>query len=78
MSMNHKERSLRAPGREPLDRLAYGDTPWGETRRLAAEEGRAFGWSGVAPFEQMHPVRGHEYTLGWRRTPTGSGTSRIG
>lgn len=29
----------------------------------AAAEGRAFCWSGVAPFEQMHPVCGHEYML---------------
>ncbi|NQU39366.1 MAG: hypothetical protein HQ523_05390 [Lentisphaerae bacterium] len=32
-------------------------------KALAAEEGRAFGWSGVAPFEQMHPMCGHEYML---------------
>ena len=29
----------------------------------AAEEGRAFGWAGVAPFEQIHPMCGHEYML---------------
>jgi uroporphyrinogen decarboxylase len=29
----------------------------------AAAENRAFCWSGVAPFEQMHPVCGHEYML---------------
>ncbi len=34
-----------------------------EQKRLAAEEGRAFCWSGVAPFEQMHPMCGHEYML---------------
>lgn len=32
-------------------------------KRLAAEEQRAFCWQGVAPFEQMHPVCGHEYML---------------
>lgn len=32
-------------------------------KQLAAEEGRAFCWAGVAPFEQMHPVCGHEYML---------------
>lgn len=32
-------------------------------RKQAAEEGRAFVWSGIAPFEQMHPVCGHEYML---------------
>jgi uroporphyrinogen decarboxylase len=34
-----------------------------EQRRIAAEQERAFFWSGVAPFEQMHPVCGHEYML---------------
>ena len=33
-----------------------------ERCRAAAEE-RHFCWSGVAPFEQMHPVCGHEYML---------------
>lgn len=32
-------------------------------RKQAAEEQRAFLWAGVAPFEQMHPVCGHEYML---------------
>jgi uroporphyrinogen decarboxylase len=34
-----------------------------DSKRKAAAEGRAFCWSGVAPFEQMHPVCGHEYML---------------
>lgn len=29
----------------------------------SAKEEKAFCWSGVAPFEQMHPVCGHEYML---------------
>ena len=40
--------------------------PWEEyraTRRKAQEQGQAFGWQGVAPFEQMHPVCGHEHML---------------
>ncbi len=32
-------------------------------KRIAAEENRMFCWSGVAPFEQMHPICGHEYML---------------
>ncbi len=32
-------------------------------RKQAGEEHRAFCWAGVAPFEQMHPVCGHEYML---------------
>ncbi len=32
-------------------------------RAFAAEKGRFFCWGGVAPFEQMHPVCGHEYML---------------
>ena len=32
-------------------------------KALAATENRAFFWNGVAPFEQMHPVCGHEYML---------------
>ena len=34
-----------------------------DVRKQAAEEQRAFLWAGVAPFEQMHPVCGHEYML---------------
>jgi uroporphyrinogen decarboxylase len=32
-------------------------------RRAAQEQQRFFCWSGVAPFECMHPVCGHEYML---------------
>jgi len=32
-------------------------------RAFAAEKERFFCWGGVAPFEQMHPVCGHEYML---------------
>jgi uroporphyrinogen decarboxylase len=30
------------------------------TKKQCAEEGRLFCWAGVAPFEQIHPVCGHE------------------
>jgi uroporphyrinogen decarboxylase len=32
-------------------------------KKFAAEKQRFFTWGGVAPFEQMHPVCGHEYML---------------
>jgi uroporphyrinogen decarboxylase len=32
-------------------------------KQAAARQGLAFGWAGVAPFEQMHPICGHEYML---------------
>ena len=36
---------------------------YGEVKKRAADENRAFAWSGIAPFEQMHPLCGHEYML---------------
>ena len=34
-----------------------------EAKASAAEKQRFFCWAGVAPFEQMHPLCGHEYML---------------
>jgi len=34
-----------------------------DARKFAAERQRFFCWAGVAPFEQMHPLCGHEYML---------------
>jgi uroporphyrinogen decarboxylase len=34
-----------------------------KARKAAAAENRAFLWAGIAPFEQMHPMCGHEYML---------------
>ncbi len=34
-----------------------------DAKARAAEEGRCFFWSGVAPFEQVHPLCGHEHML---------------
>ncbi|MHC4201997.1 MAG: uroporphyrinogen decarboxylase family protein [Planctomycetota bacterium] len=34
-----------------------------KAREFAAEKKRFFCWAGVAPFEQMHPLCGHEYML---------------
>jgi uroporphyrinogen decarboxylase len=46
-----------------VDRRRLPFEAYGEARRKAAEEGRFMFWGGVAPFEQMHPVAGHEYML---------------
>ncbi|MBL7076826.1 MAG: hypothetical protein ISS31_05080 [Kiritimatiellae bacterium] len=46
-----------------VDRRRIPVEGYREQKRLAAEQNRAFCWSGVAPFEQMHPVCGHEYML---------------
>jgi uroporphyrinogen decarboxylase len=46
-----------------VDRRRIPFESYREQKRLAAEEERAFCWAGVAPFEQMHPVCGHEYML---------------
>ena len=34
-----------------------------DARKFAAEKQRFFCWAGVAPFEQMHPMCGHEFML---------------
>ncbi|MDT8390829.1 MAG: uroporphyrinogen decarboxylase family protein [Lentisphaeria bacterium] len=46
-----------------LDRRRIPFAGYREGKAKAAAEGRAFCWSGVAPFEQIHPVCGHEYML---------------
>jgi len=46
-----------------LDRERIPFEAYRNQKRLATEEGRAFCWSGLAPFEQMHPMCGHEYML---------------
>jgi len=46
-----------------IDRRRIPFENYREQRRLATEQRRFFTWSGVAPFEQMHPVCGHEYML---------------
>ena len=46
-----------------VDRRRISFESYRNARKMAAEEGRAFGWHGLAPFEQMHPVCGHEYML---------------
>lgn len=46
-----------------LDRRRIPFEGYREQKRIAADEERAFCWAGVAPFEQMHPVCGHEYML---------------
>lgn len=46
-----------------VDRRRIPFDAYRRTRQQCAQDGRAFCWSGVAPFEQMHPVCGHEYML---------------
>lgn len=46
-----------------VDRARIPFEGYREAKAKAAAEGRAFGWAGVAPFEQMHPMCGHEYML---------------
>lgn len=53
-------------GREKLvkfDRRRIPFESYRESKKYAAEKQRFFTWSGVAPFEQMHPICGHEYML---------------
>ncbi len=46
-----------------LDRRRIPFEGYRDSKKKAKEENRAFCWSGVAPFEQMHPLCGHEYML---------------
>lgn len=46
-----------------VDRRRIPFEGYRDTKKRAADEERAFCWAGVAPFEQMHPVCGHEYML---------------
>jgi len=46
-----------------VDRRRIPFESYREAKAKAAKENRAFFWQGVAPFEQMHPVCGHEYML---------------
>ena len=46
-----------------LDRRRIPFEGYREARRKAAANGEFFAWAGVAPFEQMHPLCGHENML---------------
>jgi uroporphyrinogen decarboxylase len=46
-----------------FDRRRIDFEGYREVRRQASEEQRFFVWHGVAPFECIHPVCGHEYML---------------
>lgn len=46
-----------------VDRRRIPFENYRKAREKAQQEERAFIWSGVAPFEQMHPVCGHEHML---------------
>ncbi len=60
----------RAPGRSivkpfllGVDRRRINFEGYRKEKQFCAEKQRFFCWGGVAPFEQMHPVCGHEYML---------------
>jgi len=46
-----------------VDRRRIPFEDYRKAKQFAAERQRFFCWGGVAPFEQMHPVCGHEYML---------------
>jgi len=46
-----------------LDRRRIPFEGYRQAKAFAAEKQRFFCWGGVAPFEQMHPICGHEYML---------------
>lgn len=46
-----------------LDRRRIPFEEYRKARAFSGERNRFFTWAGVAPFEQMHPVCGHEYML---------------
>ena len=46
-----------------LDRRRIPFEGYRKEKAFASEKQRFFCWSGVPPFEQMHPVCGHEYML---------------
>lgn len=46
-----------------LDRRRIPFEGYRNARAYAAERQKFFCWAGVAPFEQMHPICGHEYML---------------
>ncbi len=54
---------LIKPHLTQVDRRRILFNQYREEKLLAKEQERAFCWYGVAPFEQMHPVCGHEYML---------------
>lgn len=46
-----------------VDRRRIPFESYRNEKKKAADEQRAFCWAGIAPFEQMHPMCGHEYML---------------
>ena len=51
------------PNLVDVDRRRVPFEGYRNAKKSAAEKERFFCWAGVAPFEQMHPVCGHEYML---------------
>jgi len=56
------EESAR-PGLSSVDRRRVPFEGYRDAKKTAGEHERFFCWGGVAPFEQMHPVSGHEHML---------------
>ncbi len=54
---------LAKPHLVDVDRRRIPFEHYRDAKRYAAEKERYYCWAGVAPFEQMHPVCGHEYML---------------
>ena len=54
---------LARPKLVEFDRRRIPVEGYRDAKKHAAEKQRFFCWAGVAPFEQMHPVCGHEYML---------------
>jgi uroporphyrinogen decarboxylase len=46
-----------------IDRRRIPFEDYRKAKAFAAEKQRFFCWGGIAPFEQMHPLCGHEYML---------------
>jgi len=46
-----------------FDRRRFGPEGYRDAKKFAADKQRFFCWGGVAPFEQMHPLCGHEHML---------------
>ena len=67
VDFNVKERpdweELIKPHLVKMDRRRIPFERFRDEKKIAADEKRAFFWEGVAPFEQIHPVCGHEYML---------------
>ncbi len=56
-----KWNELIRPHFDAVDRRRIPFEGYRQAKKTAADRQEFFAWAGVAPFEQMHPVCGHEY-----------------